>query len=94
MYYRLELLFQEQDHLLLVQLDIYQPTIDAMKKEGRSFIGVLFVGLMLTKDGPKVLEYNARFGDPETAYIVFQSESNQSLHRHLLLLVLEFYPRR
>ncbi len=49
---------------------IYQPTIDAMKKEGRSFTGVLFVGLMLTKDGPKVLEYNARFGDPETQVVL------------------------
>lgn len=49
---------------------IYQPTIDAMRKEGRSFIGVLFVGLMLTKDGPKVLEYNARFGDPETQVVL------------------------
>ncbi len=49
---------------------IYQPTIDAMKSEGREFIGILFVGLMLTKDGPKVLEYNARFGDPETQVII------------------------
>ena len=36
-----------------------------MKAEGRDFVGILFVGLMLTKEGPKVLEYNARFGDPE-----------------------------
>lgn len=49
---------------------IYQPTIDAMKKEGRTFIGILFVGLMLTEDGPKVVEYNARFGDPETQVIL------------------------
>ena len=45
--------------------NIYQPTVDAMAKEGREFKGVIFFGLMLTKDGPKVLEYNARFGDPE-----------------------------
>ena len=38
---------------------IYQPTMDAMKAEGRDFTGILFVGLMLTEDGPKVLEYNA-----------------------------------
>ena len=44
---------------------IYQPTVDAMKAEGRPFKGVIFFGLMLTPDGPKVLEYNARFGDPE-----------------------------
>lgn len=49
---------------------IYKPTIDAMKKEGREFKGVLFVGLMLTQDGPKVLEYNARFGDPETQVVL------------------------
>jgi phosphoribosylamine--glycine ligase len=50
--------------------NIYQATMDAMKAEGRDFTGVLFVGLMLTKDGPKVLEYNARFGDPETQVIL------------------------
>lgn len=49
---------------------IYQPTMDAMKAEGRDFIGILFVGLMLTEDGPKVLEYNARFGDPETQVVL------------------------
>ncbi len=49
---------------------IYQPTMDAMKAEGRDFIGILFVGLMLTKEGPKVLEYNARFGDPETQVVL------------------------
>ena len=45
---------------------IYQATVDAMKAEGREFKGIIFFGLMLTADGPKVLEYNARFGDPET----------------------------
>ncbi len=49
---------------------IYKPTIAAMEKEGRKFQGVLYVGLMLTKDGPKVIEYNARFGDPETQVIL------------------------
>lgn len=49
---------------------IYQPTIDAMKAEGRPFVGVLFVGLMLTEKGPRVLEYNARFGDPETQVVL------------------------
>ena len=49
---------------------IYQPTIDAMAAEGRPFTGVLFTGLMLTEDGPKVLEYNARFGDPETQVVL------------------------
>lgn len=41
-----------------------------MKKEGRDFVGILFVGLMLTEDGPKVLEYNARFGDPEAQVVL------------------------
>jgi phosphoribosylamine---glycine ligase len=49
---------------------IYQPTMDAMKAEGRDFTGILFIGLMLTKAGPKVLEYNARFGDPETQVVL------------------------
>ena len=49
---------------------IYQPTVDAMAAEGREFKGVIFFGLMLTPDGPKVLEYNARFGDPETQVVL------------------------
>ena len=49
---------------------IYQPTMDAMKAEGRDFVGILFVGLMLTEAGPKVLEYNARFGDPEAQVVL------------------------
>ena len=49
---------------------VYQPTIDAMKQEGRDFKGILFVGLILTEDGPKVLEYTARFGDPETQVVL------------------------
>ena len=49
---------------------IFQPTVDAMAKEGRKFVGVLYFGLMLTKDGMKVIEYNARFGDPETQVIL------------------------
>lgn len=49
---------------------IYQPTMDAMKAEGRDFVGILFVGLMLTENGPKVLEYNARFGDPEAQVVL------------------------
>ncbi len=49
---------------------IYQPTVDAMRREGRPFQGIIFFGLMLTADGPKVLEYNARFGDPETQVVL------------------------
>ena len=49
---------------------IYQPTVDAMAAEGREFKGIIFFGLMLTEDGPKVLEYNARFGDPEAQVVL------------------------
>ena len=49
---------------------IYQKTVDAMREEGREFKGVIFFGLMLTDKGPKVLEYNARFGDPETQVVL------------------------
>lgn len=49
---------------------IYQATVDAMRAEGRPFKGVIFFGLMLTADGPKVLEYNARFGDPEAQVVL------------------------
>ncbi len=49
---------------------IYQKTVDAMAAEGRPFVGIIFFGLMLTPEGPKVLEYNARFGDPETQVVL------------------------
>lgn len=49
---------------------VYQASVDAMKSEGRTFKGIIFFGLMLTKNGPKVLEYNARFGDPETQVVL------------------------
>ncbi|MCI8465102.1 MAG: phosphoribosylamine--glycine ligase [Lachnospiraceae bacterium] len=49
---------------------IYQATVDAMREEGRMFKGIIFFGLMLTKDGPRVLEYNARFGDPEAQVVI------------------------
>lgn len=50
--------------------NIYKPTVEAMASEGRPFKGVIFFGLMLTEDGPKVLEYNARFGDPEAQVVL------------------------
>lgn len=50
--------------------DIFMPTVDGMRKEGRPFKGCLYFGLMLTKDGPKVIEYNARFGDPEAQVVL------------------------
>ncbi|MCD8142828.1 MAG: phosphoribosylamine--glycine ligase [Clostridiales bacterium] len=56
--------------------EIFQPTIQAMKAEGRPFKGVLYFGLMLTPDGPKVVEYNARFGDPETQPLLYLLRSD------------------
>lgn len=55
---------------------IYQATVDAMAKEGREFKGVIFFGLILTEDGPKVLEYNARFGDPEAQVVLPRMEND------------------
>ena len=50
--------------------DIFLPTVNAMRSEGRTFKGCLYFGLMITKDGPKVIEYNCRFGDPETQVVL------------------------
>ena len=68
---------------------IFLPTIRAMKAEGRTFKGCLYFGLMLTQNGPKVIEYNCRFGDPETQVVlpllesdlltVMQSVTNETL---------------
>lgn len=55
---------------------IYQPTVDAMRNEGREFKGVIFFGLMLTPEGPKVLEYNARFGDPEAQVVLCRMKND------------------
>ncbi len=55
---------------------IVRPTIAAMKAEERPFTGILYTGLMLTEDGPKVLEYNARFGDPETQPVLMRMEND------------------
>ncbi len=59
------------DDIAKVCMDtIFMPTVDAMNKEGRSFSGCLYFGLMLTPNGPKVIEYNCRFGDPETQVVL------------------------
>lgn len=55
---------------------IYQPTVDAMAAEGREFKGVIFFGLMLTPEGPKVLEFNARFGDPEAQVVLCRMKND------------------
>lgn len=56
--------------LAQVQKEILEPTIQAMAAESRKYIGCLYAGLMITADGPKVIEYNARFGDPETQVVL------------------------
>ena len=58
------------------QETIFQTTVDAMRREGREFKGVIFFGLMLTEDGPKVLEYNCRFGDPEAQVVLPRMEND------------------
>ena len=60
----------------LVNETIIEPTIKAMAAEGKTFVGILYTGLMLTKDGPRVLEYNVRFGDPETQPIMIRLKSD------------------
>ena len=67
--------YTEEIHQYCVR-HIYEPTMAAMAKEGRPFTGVMFCGLMLTPDGPKVLEYNARFGDPETQVVLPRMEND------------------
>ena len=56
--------------------EIFRPTVAAMEREGRIFQGVLFFGLMLTEAGPRLLEYNARFGDPETQVVLPRMEND------------------
>ncbi len=64
------------EHAEYAMKHIFQPTVDAMAKEGRSFHGIIYFGMMLTPDGPKVLEYNARFGDPETQVVLPRLKSD------------------
>lgn len=66
---------------------IFKPTVEAMNKEGRSFSGCLYFGLMLTEKGPKVIEYNCRFGDPETQVVLPLLESD------LLDIMLKIYDK-
>ncbi|KNG52563.1 phosphoribosylamine-glycine ligase [Stemphylium lycopersici] len=65
-----------RDLLDRIDKDILQPTVDGMRNEGFEFKGVLFTGLMMTKNGPKVLEYNVRFGDPETQSLLALMEGD------------------
>jgi phosphoribosylamine--glycine ligase len=65
--------FDETDELVAA---IHQPVVDELARRGSPFIGVLFAGLMITEDGPKVLEFNARFGDPETQVLMPRLEGD------------------
>lgn len=62
--------YYTEDIAKICMKTIFIPTMEAMNKEGRTFRGCLYFGLMLTKDGPKVIEYNCRFGDPETQVVL------------------------
>jgi phosphoribosylamine--glycine ligase len=59
-----------------VMAEIMTPTVRAMAREGRAYKGILYAGLMLTSSGPRVLEFNARFGDPETQPILMRMQSD------------------
>lgn len=65
-----------EELLSVVMQDIVEPTMKGMQKEGMPFVGCLYVGLMITQEGPKVVEYNVRFGDPETQVILPLLESD------------------
>lgn len=70
-----------------IENNILSPTLDGMRQEGIPFIGLLFTGLMITESGPKVLEYNARFGDPETQTLVPLLSENTDLAEVMLACV-------
>ena len=65
-----------EDALSIVMDKIIQPTIHGMAKDGHPFVGVLFAGLMMTPEGPKLIEYNARFGDPECQVLMRRLQSD------------------
>jgi phosphoribosylamine--glycine ligase len=60
----------DREHAEVLALAVHQPIVDAMRRRGTPFHGILYAGLMMTADGPKVLEYNCRFGDPETQAVL------------------------
>ncbi|GAC99591.1 hypothetical protein PHSY_007194 [Pseudozyma hubeiensis SY62] len=72
-----------------IRKEVLVPTIDGMRNEGFPFVGMLFVGLMLTADGPKVLEYNVRFGDPETEAVLELLDESQTSLADIVLACVE-----
>ncbi|CEL53957.1 phosphoribosylamine--glycine ligase / phosphoribosylformylglycinamidine cyclo-ligase [Rhizoctonia solani AG-1 IB] len=75
------------DVVSLIMKETLQPTIDGMRKDGFPFVGMLFTGFMLTPSGPKVLEYNVRFGDPETEALMLLLSDDTDLAEVLLACV-------
>ncbi|CUA67540.1 phosphoribosylamine--glycine ligase / phosphoribosylformylglycinamidine cyclo-ligase [Rhizoctonia solani] len=75
------------DVMSLIVKETLQPTIDGMRKDGFPFVGMLFTGFMLTPSGPKVLEYNVRFGDPETEALMLLLSDDTDLAEVLLACV-------
>lgn len=65
-----------KDEIADITLSVMQPVLDGLREDGHPYVGVLYAGLMLTKDGPRILEFNARFGDPETQAILPLLESD------------------
>lgn len=68
--------YYTKEHAEYAMEHIFKPTVEAMASEGRVFKGIIYFGLMLTEEGPKVLEYNARFGDPETQVVLPRLKSD------------------
>ncbi len=66
----------DREHAEALALAVHQPIVDEMRRRGTPFHGVLYAGLMMTSDGPKVLEYNCRFGDPETQAVLTRLRSD------------------
>ena len=66
----------DRDHADALARAVHQPIVDEMKRRGTPFHGILYAGLMMTADGPKVLEYNCRFGDPETQAVLTRLRSD------------------
>ncbi|RHW32087.1 phosphoribosylamine--glycine ligase [Lysinibacillus yapensis] len=74
-----------QDEVARAYIEVVEPTVKAMEQEGASFTGILYAGLILTKQGPKVIEFNARFGDPETQVVLPRMSSDFGLFMKALM---------
>lgn len=74
-----------QEYISRAYIEIVEPTVKAMEEEGVSFTGILYAGLILTKQGPKVIEFNARFGDPETQVVLPRMDSDFGLFMKALM---------